>query len=434
MSNNPSTGIIPKKLVIIGGGFGGVNLALRLKNNPHFQITFVDKNNYNFFPPLLYQVATGFLENSNISYPFRKLFQKYRNIQFRLGKLEKVDPAAHVCYLDNGEIEYDFLVFATGAETNYFGMENVRKHAIPMKNVNDALNMRNTILQRLELASITTNPEERKKLLTVVVAGGGPTGVEVSGMFADLRANSFRRDYPEFHGLRGYIFLVDGGSNLLAPMSEATHKDTYDTLHKMGVIIKLNTQVKDFADDKVILSTGEIIETKTLIWAAGVTAMMFEGIPKESYGRGRRMTTDPFNKVAGVEDIFAIGDTCIQTHDAPYPNGHPQVAQVAIQQGRLLGKNLEAGLKGKPQKPFRYHDKGTMAIIGRNKAVADLPPKLHFRGFIAWAMWLFIHLISLINYRNRVKTLFNWMIAYINKDQSLRFIVRPRQDELDNPS
>src|SRR6185437_15905284 len=262
MSNTPSGATLPKKLVIVGGGFGGVNLALRLKNNPHFQITFVDKNNYNFFPPLLYQVATGFLENSNISYPFRKLFQKYRNIQFRLGKLEKVDPAAHVCYLDNGEIEYDYLVFATGAETNYFGMENVRKNAIPMKNVNDALNMRNTILQRLELASITTNPEERKKLLTVVVAGGGPTGVEVSGMFADLRANSFRRDYPEFHGLRGYIFLVDGGSNLLAPMSEATHKDTYDTLHKMGVIIKLNTQVKDFADDKVILSTGEIIETK----------------------------------------------------------------------------------------------------------------------------------------------------------------------------
>ena len=432
MSNNPSTGIIPKKLVIIGGGFGGVNLALRLKNNPHFQITFVDKNNYNFFPPLLYQVATGFLENSNISYPFRKLFQKYRNIQFRLGKLEKVDPAAHVCYLDNGEIEYDYLVFATGAETNYFGMENVRKNAIPMKNVNDALHMRNTILQRLEQASISTDPEEKKKLLTLVVAGGGPTGVEVSGMFADLRANSFRRDYPEFHGLRGYIFLVDGGSNLLAPMSAATHKDTYDTLHKMGVIIKLNTQVKDFADDKVILSTGEIIEAKTLIWAAGVTAMMFEGIPKESYGRGKRMITDPFNKVTGVEDIFAIGDTCIQTHDQPYPNGHPQVAQVAIQQGKLLGKNLEAATKGKLQVPFRYHDKGTMAIIGRNKAVADLPPKLHFRGFIAWAMWLFIHLISLINYRNRVKTLFNWMIAYINKDQSLRFIVRPRQDEINN--
>jgi NADH dehydrogenase len=251
-------------------------------------------------------------------------------------------------------------------------------------------------------------------------------------MFADLRKNSFRRDYPEFHGLRGYIFLVDGGSNLLAPMSDATHRDTYDTLHKMGVIIKLNTQVKDFADDKVILSTGEIIETKTLIWAAGVTAIAFEGIPKESYGRGKRMITDPFNKVTGVEDIFAIGDTCIQNHDPAYPNGHPQVAQVAIQQGKLLAKNLKAQLKGRPQVPFHYRDKGTMAIIGRNKAVADLPPKMHFRGFIAWAMWLFIHLISLINYRNRIKTLFNWMIAYFNKDQSLRFIVRPRQDELNN--
>lgn len=435
MSNTSSAGINPKKLVIIGGGFGGVNLALSLKNNPHFQITFVDKNNYNFFPPLIYQVATGFLENSNISYPFRKLFRKYKNIQFRLGELKKVDPVSHVCHLDNGDISYDYLVFATGAETNYFGMENVRRNAIPMKNVNDALHMRNTILQRLEQASISTDPEEKKRLLTLVVAGGGPTGVEVSGMFADLRANSFRRDYPEFHGLRGYIFLVDGGSNLLAPMSEATHKDTYDTLHKMGVIIKLNTQVKDFVDDKVILSTGEIIATKTLIWAAGVTAMVFEGIPKESYGRGKRMIADPFNKVTGVEDIYAIGDTCIQSHDPAFPNGHPQVAQVSIQQAKLLAKNLNALTAGRPQKPFHYHDKGSMAIIGRNKAVADLPsPKLHFKGFIAWAMWLFIHLISLISYRNRIKTLYNWMIAYINKDQSLRFIVRPRQDEINNLS
>jgi NADH dehydrogenase len=430
MSHIPSSEIQPKKLVIIGGGFGGVNLALRLKNNPHFQIIFVDKNNYNFFPPLIYQVATGFLENSNISYPFRKLFRKYRNIQFRLGELQKVDPVNHTCQLDNGYITYDYLVFATGAETNYFGMENVRRNAIPMKNVNDALHMRNTILQRLEQASISADPLERKKLLTLVVAGGGPTGVEVSGMFADLRANSLRRDYPEFHGLRGDIYLVDGGAHLLAPMSAASQQDTYDTLQKMGVIIKLHTQVKDFTNDQVILSTGEIIETKTLIWAAGVTAMMFEGIPKESYGRGKRMICDPYNKVTGVEDIFAVGDTCIQAHEAAFPNGHPQVAQVAMQQGKQLAKNLEAILGGKALTPFHYHDKGSMAIIGRNKAVADLPaPKLHFSGFIAWAMWLFIHLISLINYRNRIKTLYNWMVAYFNKDQSLRFIVRPKQNE-----
>ena len=193
--------------------------------------------------------------------------------------------------------------------------------------------------------------------------------------------------------------------------------------------------MKDFVDDKVILSTGEIIATKTLIWAAGVTAMVFEGIPKESYGRGKRMIADPFNKVTGVEDIYAIGDTCIQSHDPAFPNGHPQVAQVSIQQAKLLAKNLNALTGGRPQKPFHYHDKGSMAIIGRNKAVADLPsPKLHFKGFIAWAMWLFIHLISLISYRNRIKTLYNWMIAYINKDQSLRFIVRPRQDEINNLS
>ncbi len=420
----------PKKLVIVGGGFGGVNLALALKNNPHFEITFVDKNNYNFFPPLLYQVATGFLENSNISYPFRKLFRRYANIHFRLGELKKVDPAAHTVLLDTGTISYDYLVFATGAETNYFGMENVRRNAIPMKNVNDALNMRNTLLQRLEQASITADPAEQKKLLTLVVAGGGPTGVEVSGMFADLRAHAIRKDYPEFHGRRGDIYLVDGGAHLLAPMSPASQEDTYQALRKMGVIIKLNTQVKDYVDDKVMLSTGEVIESKTLIWAAGVTAMMFDGIPAACYGRGKRMITDAFNKVSGVEDIYAIGDTCIQTADPAWPNGHPQLAQVAIQQGRTLAKNLKAQVAGKPQKPFHYIDKGTMAIIGRNKAVADLAtPKLHFKGFIAWAMWLFIHLVSLISYRNRIKTLYNWMVAYFNKDQSLRFIVRPRKND-----
>jgi NADH dehydrogenase len=428
MHSDPA--ILPKKLVIIGGGFGGVNLALALRHNPHFEITFVDKNNYNFFPPLIYQVATGFLENSNISYPFRKLFRRYKNIHFRLGELQRVDTAAHLCHLDNGDIPYDYLVFATGAETNYFGMENVRRHAIPMKNVNDALNMRNTILQHLELASITADPEEKKKLLTLVVAGGGPTGVELSGMFADLRAHSIRKDYPEFHGLRADIYLVDGGSHLLAPMSPASQQDTYEALKKMGVIIKLNTQVKDFVNDQVILSDGEVIETKNLIWAAGVIARMFEGIPQESYGKARRMIVDPFNRVAGVENVFAIGDTCIQTHEAAFPNGHPQLAQVAMQQGRLLAKNLEALVTGKPLTPFRYRDKGTMAIIGRNKAVADLAtPKWHFRGFIAWAMWLFIHLISLISYRNRIKTLYNWMVAYLNKDQSLRFIVRPKQNE-----
>jgi len=420
---------LPKKLVIIGGGFGGVNLALQLKNISGFHITLIDKNNYNFFPPLIYQVATGFLENSNISYPFRKLFHKYPNIHFRLSELISVDPVAHTIQLNNGVCSYDILVFATGAVSNYFGLENIQRHAIPMKNVNDALNMRNTLLQRLELATITNDPAERKKLTTVVVAGGGPTGVEVSGMLADLRVHSLPKDYPELKGTNADIYLVDGGDHLLAPMSPASQKDTYDALQKMGVKIKLGTQVKDFADDKVVLSNGEIIEARNLIWTAGVTAMTFPGIPDSCYGKGKRLICDPYNKVNGLEDVYAIGDTCLQTHEPAYPNGHPQLAQVSIQQGKSLAANLKSIAAGKTLKPFHYRDLGTMAIIGRNKAVCDLPNHVHFKGFIAWCMWLFIHLVSLINYRNRIKTLLNWTIAYFNKDQSLRFIVRPNNVE-----
>ncbi|MDP9042580.1 MAG: NAD(P)/FAD-dependent oxidoreductase [Bacteroidota bacterium] len=428
MVNIKGDGKVVKRLVIIGGGFGGVNLALRLKSDPDYHITLVDKNNYNFFPPLIYQVATGFLENSNISYPFRKLFRKYPNIHFRLGELIKVDPAAHTIQLNNGEISYDYLVFSTGATSNFFGLENIRKNAIPMKNVDDALNMRNTLLQRLELATITTDPSERKKLLTIVVAGGGPTGVEVSGMLADLRVHSFSKDYPELKGTGAEIFLVDGGSHLLSPMSPASQNDTFEALNKMRVIMKLNTQVKDFADDKVVLSTGEIIESKNLIWTAGVTASEFNGIPAECYGKSKRLIADPFNKVVGLTDVYAVGDTCLQTHEPAYPAGHPQLAQVSIQQAKLLGDNFKNMANGKPLKAFHYKDLGTMAIIGRNKAVCDLPHHVHFKGFIAWFLWLFIHLVSLLNYRNRLKTLFNWTIAYINKDQSLRFIVRPRSD------
>ena len=418
-----------KNLVIIGGGFGGVNLALHLKNDPDFNVTLVDKNNYNFFPPLIYQVATGFLENSNISYPFRKLFHKFNNTRFRLGEVVSVNSSAHTVQLNNGELSYDYLVFATGAVTNYFGMENIRKNAIPMKNVNDALEMRNTLLQRLELATITDDPAEKRKLLTIVVAGGGPTGVEVSGMLADLRVHSFPKDYPEIRHTGAKIYLVDGGEHLLAPMSASSQSDTFNALNKMGVVIKLKTQVKEFSDDKVLLSTGDIIETKNLIWTAGVTAQTFDGIPPDCYGKSKRMIVDVFNQVVGLDGIYAIGDTCIQTHDPLYPNGHPQLAQVSIQQGKHLALNLRAKRNNKPLKPFQYKDLGTMAIIGRNKAVADLPHHIHFKGFIAWFMWLFIHLLSLITYRNRMKTLANWTVSYLYKDQALRFIVRPRTIE-----
>jgi NADH dehydrogenase len=415
-----------KKVVIIGGGFAGINLANTLAKDDRFQVTLADKNNYNFFPPLIYQVATGYLETSNVSYPFRKLFSGKDNLRFRMGALERVLAEENKVILSSGELEYDYLVFATGTETNYFGMESVKKNALPMKTVDDALNMRNTLLERLELATIEKDPVERKKLLTIVVAGGGPTGVEISGMFAEMKRTVVKRDYPEFVDASGEIYLVDGGHALLSPMSEKSQKYTYDMLDKAGVKIRLESTVKDFTDDTVYFANGESIQTKTLIWAAGVTSIVFEGIPAESYGRGKRMITDEYNKVAGTQNIYAIGDTCIQTTDNQFPQGHPQVAQVAIQQGKNLGKNLQHMLEGKALKAFRYHDKGSMAIIGRNKAVADLPkPVLHFNGFIAWVMWLFIHLLSLINYRNRIKTLYNWTVAYFTKDLSLRMIVRP---------
>ena len=416
----------PKKVVIIGGGFAGVNLAKKLANHDNFEIVLVDKNNYNFFPPLIYQVATGYLETSNISYPFRKLFRGKKNVMFRLGELEEVFPEQKKVMLSTGEISYDYLVFATGCITNYFGMESVEKDAIPMKTVSDALQLRNTLLERLEQASRETDPEERRKLLTVVVAGGGPTGVEISGMFAEMKRNIIAKDYPELKGSNGEIYLVDGLKTVLAPMSEKSQQYTFDTLTKMGVNIRLNAMVKDFVDDTVHFANGDSIQSKNLIWAAGVTAIVFKGIPEAVYGRGKRMIVDAYNQVQGMPGVYAIGDTCIQTTDSHFPQGHPQVAQVAIQQGDLLGKNLISSAENQELKTFAYHDKGSMAIIGRNKAVADLPsPKLFFSGFIAWAMWLFIHLLSLVNYRNRIKTLYNWTVAYISKDQSLRMIVRP---------
>lgn len=414
------------KIVIIGGGFAGINLAKELVNQPQIQVTLVDKNNYNFFPPLIYQVATAFLEPSSISYPFRKFFAGKKNLQFRLGELEEVIPAENKVILSNGELTYDYLVFATGAETSYFGMENVMKNAIPMKTLNDAIVMRNTLLKNLEKASITKDIRKRRKLLTIVVAGGGPTGVEVSGMFAEMRKNILLKEYPELETSVSNVYLVDGGDALLAPMSKASQQDTLKALTDLGVVVKLNNRVTDYVDDIVYFSNGETIHTKNLIWAAGVSAKAFNGIPVESYGRGKRMATDGYGKINGLENIYAIGDTSIMDTDPVFPNGHPQVAQVAIQQGINLAKNFKAMVHNKPLKPFKYVDKGSMAIIGKNKAVVDLPkPKWHFKGFLAWVIWLFIHLISLITYRNRFSTFFNWMVAYFAKDQSLRMIIRP---------
>ena len=413
-------------IVIIGGGFAGINLAKALTNEKGITVTLVDKNNYNFFPPLIYQVATAFLEPSSISYPFRKFFAGKKNLQFRLGEFLKVIPTENKIILNNGELVYDQLVFATGAETSYFGMENVKKNAIPMKTLNDAINMRNTLLKNLEKAAICKDIRKRRKLLTIVVAGGGPTGVEVSGMFAEMRKSILIKEYPELETSASNIYLVDGGDALLSPMSVASQQDTLEAVTKLGVVVKLNTRVVDYKEDTVFFADGNTIQTKNLIWAAGITAREFEGIPAESYGRGKRMLTDAFNKVNGTTNIFAIGDTCLQLTDENFSQGHPQVAQVAIQQGLNLADNFKNLLQQKALKPFIYKDKGSMAIIGKNKAVVDLPkPNLHFKGFFAWMIWLFVHLMSLITYRNRINTFYHWMIAYFSKDQSLRMIIRP---------
>lgn len=416
------------QIVIIGGGFAGINLAKELLNHNGIEVTLVDKNNYNFFPPLIYQVATAFLEPSSISYPYRKFFAGKKNLRFRLGELQKVIPAENKIILNNGELHYDNLVFATGAETSYFGMENVKKNAIPMKTLNDAIEMRNTLLKNLEKATICKDIRKRRKLLTIVVAGGGPTGVEVSGMFAEMRKNILLKEYPELSTAASHIYLVDGGGELLSPMSKESQEDTLEAIKKLGVVVKLNTRVVDYKDDTVFFADGNTIQTKNLIWAAGVSAKEFEGIPAESYGRGKRMATDAYNKVNATHNIYAIGDTCIQVNDADFPEGHPQVAQVAIQQGINLAKNFKLMLANQTLKPFKYHDKGSMAIIGKNKAVVDLPkPQLHFKGFFAWLIWLFVHLMSLITYRNRINTFYHWMIAYFSKDQSLRMIIRPEK-------
>jgi NADH dehydrogenase len=416
-----------KKVVIVGGGFAGLNLAKHLKSGD-YEITLVDKNNYIFFPPLLYQLATGYLEPSNISYPYRKMLRNRSDVHFKFGSLISVVPEENKIILNTGELHYDYLVFATGTVTNYFGIENVKRNAIPMKTVNDALDMRNYLLNQIEKATTLLNDKEAlRKALTIVIAGGGPTGVEISGMLAEMRTTVFRKDYPEFRNIKtdSHIYLIDGAPQLLSPMSKEAQENTYKALEKLGVKIMLNVQVKDYVNDQVILNNGEIIESENLIWAAGVTSQVFDGIPVEAYGRGKRLQVDAFNKVNGFSNIFAIGDTCIMTGDEKFPGGHPQLAQVALQQGKNLARNFVRIARGQELIPFRYNDKGSMAIIGRNKAVADLPPNLHFKGFIAWFIWVFIHLISLVHYRNKITTLYNWVGAYFTRDQALRMIIRP---------
>lgn len=417
-----------KKVVIVGGGFAGVNFIKKLSKDRHFHITLVDKNNYHFFPPLLYQVATAFIESSNIIYPFRRMFQEKANLRFHMGSLMKINPESNSVETDTGVLTYDYLVLAVGTESNYFGMENVKENSLPMKTIDDALNMRNHLLLNMEKAVRTTDMEEKERLLNVVIAGGGPTGVEIAGMLAEMGRKIVAKEYPEIKDLQAHIHLIDAGPVLLAPMSKKSQDEACDVLKKLGVKIRLNVAVKDYVNGDVVLANGDTIPTNALIWASGVTGTEVSGLPKEIIVRGRRIAVDEFNTVQGTKNIYALGDICYQTTDKAFPNGHPQLAQVAIQQGQLLAKNLKNIYHNQPLKPFGYNDKGSMAIIAKYKAVVDLP-KFFFKGFFAWFVWLFIHIIPIAGFRNKVKLAFSWFWSFITNDPTLRLIIRPREQD-----
>ena len=419
-----------KHIILIGGGFAGLSFARHLFNNTFYDVTLVDKNNYNYFTPLLYQVATGFLEPSAISYPFRKIF-KGRGITFRMATVLRIDTDENALYLsDGGELNYDLLVFAAGSKTNFFGSAVIEQNAFYIKTIDDALHMRNGLIGIMERASVEKDPFIRKKLLTMVITGGGPTGVELAGMLAEFKQCLLGMDYPELKNDILQVYLIEGSPYLLAPMSDSSHKEASKMLEQSGITIRLNTQVSHYDHDQVHLSTGEIIEARTLIWAVGVTANTFEGIDKSSLGRGGRMITNFYNQVKGYGNIYAVGDISIQYNYRHYPEGHPQLAQPAIQQGKRLAKNLLLLARDKEMKPFKYFDRGDMAIIGRRWAVADLfKHRLHLGGIWGLLGWLFIHLISLVNYNNKIKTFYNWLVAYLTHDQVLRMIFHSENRE-----
>jgi len=417
-----------KKIVVVGGGFAGLNFISSMKSNPDFRITLVDSNNYNHFSPLLYQVATAFIEASNICYPFRKLFQGKSALRFHLGSLISINNLNNTIQTETESIEYDYLVLAIGTETNYFGIENVKEHALPMKTVDDALNLRNHLLLSFEKAVQAIEKLEKEKYLNVVIAGGGPSGVEVAGMLAEMRQYLSKKEYPEFKNLRTKVFLVDMASVLLSPMSQTAQKEAKAVLTKLGVDIRLNTAVKDYIDKLVILDNGETISTNTLIWTSGVIGKQIIGLPNGAIGHGRRVIVNQYNQIAETPNIFAIGDIALQTTDINYPNGHPQVAQVAIQQGNALANNILCLSQDQELKAFTYKDKGSMAIISKYKAVADLP-KFSFKGFFAWLIWLFIHILPIAGFRNKVKLSINWFWHFITNNPSLRLIIRPAKSD-----
>ncbi|PAM95139.1 FAD-dependent oxidoreductase [Flavobacterium sp. IR1] len=411
-----------KKVVIVGGGFAGIHLAKKFANNSKLDVIVLDQHNYHFFPPLLYEVSTAFIEPSNIIYPFRKLFQKASNIRFHMGKLDKVLPEFNKLVTDQGTLSYDYLVLAMGTEPNYFGNENIKKNALAMKSIEDALTIRNHILFSMEKSMRSEILEEKQKFSTIVIAGGGPTGVELAGKIAELGRNIADKDYPEALGVKAKIYLIEGAPNLLNTMSINAQQEAYRVLEKLGVIIMLNTLVNDYQNSEVALSSGEIITAETLLWTSGVKARKVDGIAAACIGRGDRILVNDINQVEGYSNLFCIGDQSLTLHDTLYPQGHPQLAQVAIQQGKQLAENLQREILGIKTKPFLYKNKGSMAMISKFKAVVDLP-KIYFGGLAAWVVWLLVHLVPLTGVRNRLKLLSNWFWSLMTNDPALRSII-----------
>jgi NADH dehydrogenase len=412
-----------KRVVIVGGGFGGLTLARKLAK-ADFQVVLIDKNNYHQFQPLFYQVAMAGLEPSSIVFPFRKVFQGSKNFFVRVTKVLSVNYLQNEIATEIGPLRYDYLVLAIGADTNWYGNERVRANAIPMKSVSEALFLRNTVFEDYERAVTSENYDQRQRYLDIVVVGGGPTGVEVAGSLAEMKRHIIGKDYQDLDRDEIQIHLVHGDPRVLNTMSPQASAKAEQFLRELDVTLWLDKVVKDYDGEIVTVDDGSTIRANKVIWAAGITGNTLEGIPAEAIGRGNRLKVNAFNQVEGIDNVFAVGDIALQIHEEKWPNGHPQVAQVAIQQGRLLAANLKRLVQGRALESFRYRDLGSMATIGRHKAVVDLP-FWRFQGVFAWLAWLFVHLFAILGAKNKVFIFMNWVWNYLTYDQSLRLVIKP---------
>ena len=422
-----------KRVVIVGGGLGGLRLAEDLYGSG-MQVVLIDKNNFHQFPPLIYQIASAGIDPSSISFPFRQIFRKRKDFYFRMAEARMVDTEKKILQTSIGKIDYDYLVLAAGATTNFFGNKNIEEWAIPMKTVPEAMGLRNALLSNFERALTCATEEERQELLNVVIVGGGATGVEIAGALSEMKRYVIPYDYPDMDSSLMHIYLIEAGDRLLAGLSQESSQKAYDFLKSMGVDIQFGKMVTDYRDHKVVMKDGTEIPPRTFLWVSGIRANAMPGIDESHLGRGFRFKVDEYNRIPGVEDVFAIGDQCLQTSDAAYPNGHPQVAQVAIQQAKNLAKNLKRIDKGADSSEltaFHYNNLGSMATIGRNKAVVEIG-KFRSQGFFAWVLWLVVHLRSILGVKNKVMVLLNWLWKYVSYNDSIRMITyatKPREVE-----